>query len=102
MGPAAVSRTTHFVITTFQARTAPVLTEGDRAAVRADVARWHGEAVVMRAEAVNLPLRTLISEVFGPPVTVSDVWLAPRTSRSTRSGRWCGAKARPPAHELWR
>lgn len=75
MGPATVSRTTELVTETFRTRTAPVLAQSDRAAIRADVTRWHGEAVVMRAEDGNLPLKSLISEVFGPPVTVSDVWL---------------------------
>jgi hypothetical protein len=30
---------------------------------------------VMRAEDGNLPLRELISQVYGPALTVSDVWL---------------------------
>ncbi|WP_249998322.1 glycosyltransferase 87 family protein [Actinoplanes sp. M2I2] len=75
MGPATVSRTTQLVIETYRTRTAPALPESHRAAVRADLARWHGEAVVMRAEAFNLPLRSLVSQVYGPPETVRDVWL---------------------------
>jgi hypothetical protein len=75
MGTRRPSRTTELVTQTMKTATAPPLSDGDRDAVRADVARWHGAAVVMRAEAGNLPLRDLVSQVYGPAMTVSDVWL---------------------------
>ncbi|GAA3950569.1 hypothetical protein [Actinoplanes auranticolor] len=75
MGTRHTSRTTQLITGTLTSGTAPSLSDGDRAAVRADVTRWHGEAVVMRAEPGNEPLRELVSQVYGPALTVSDVWL---------------------------
>jgi hypothetical protein len=75
MGTQHPSRTTRLIIETLRAGTAPTLSDPDRGAVRADVTRWRGEAVVMRAEIGNLPLRDLVSQVYGPAMTVSDVWL---------------------------
>ena len=75
MGTRHLSRTTALITQTMTTAAAPLLSDADRVAVRADVARWHGEALVMRAEAGNLPLRDLVSQVYGPAMTVSDVWL---------------------------
>jgi hypothetical protein len=75
MGTQHPSRTTELVTQTMKNAVAPLMSEADRVAVRADVTRWHGEAVVMRAEARNLPLRGLVSQVYGPAVTVGEVWL---------------------------
>ncbi|MFI6079177.1 hypothetical protein ACIA5C_47505 [Actinoplanes sp. NPDC051343] len=53
MGPTFTSRTTQLVADARRTGEVPVLTPADRQAVRTDVAGWHGEAIVMRAEAGN-------------------------------------------------
>lgn len=75
MGTKYLSRTTRLVVNAFKARTAATLSADDRAAIRNDVSQWHGDAVVMRAEPANEPLRDLMTQVYGPATTVRDVWL---------------------------
>ncbi|WP_212995845.1 hypothetical protein [Winogradskya consettensis] len=75
MGTQHASRTNQLITDIYRTHAAPALSETDRAAIRADITRWHGEAIVMRDEPANQPLRDLISQVYGPSMTVSDVWL---------------------------
>ena len=75
MGPTFTSRTTLLVAEARRTGAAPVLTPADRQAVRSDVAGWHGQAIVMRAETGNTALWQLVSQVYGPPLTTSDVWV---------------------------
>jgi hypothetical protein len=75
MGPTFTSRTTQLVVDAWRTGEAPALTPADRQAVRTDVAGWHGEAIVMRAEAGNAALWEMISEVYGPPLAADDVWV---------------------------
>lgn len=75
MGTTVVSRTTALVEQTVHDGTAPALDAADRDRIRADVRRWHGSVVVMRAGDDQRPLRELIAQVFGPPEQTGGVWL---------------------------
>lgn len=75
MGPTFTSRTTQLVAEARRTGEAPVLTPADRQAVRADVAGWHGEAIVMRAEGGNAALWEMVAEIYGPPLAADDVWV---------------------------
>ncbi|MFI5932343.1 hypothetical protein [Actinoplanes sp. NPDC051494] len=75
MGTTTTSRTTVLVGKTLREGVAPVLTQADKDAIRADVTRWNGSVVVMRAESGTDALRDLITQVYGPGTQVGDVWL---------------------------
>ncbi|PRY30151.1 hypothetical protein CLV70_105321 [Pseudosporangium ferrugineum] len=75
MGPAQTGTLTRLVHETAKSGTVPVLTEADRAAVRADVAHWSGAVLVMRADPFQEPLRKLVEQVYGPAKQDRDVWV---------------------------
>ncbi|WP_306207805.1 hypothetical protein [Actinoplanes sp. RD1] len=75
MGTTHPSRLTQLVTGVQMSGKTPELTAKDKAAVRADVANWHGEALAMRADQSNAGLRYLIAQVYGDPVTVRDAWV---------------------------
>jgi len=75
MGPARGSTLTRLVTETVKAGVAPQVSAADAEAVRADVRRWNGAVLVLRADAAHDPLRGLVEQVFGPARRDRDVWI---------------------------
>lgn len=75
MGPAYGSTLSRLVGETTKAGTTPLVTVADQQAVRAEVSRWRGDVLVLRADAAHEPLRALVEQVFGPARQDQDVWV---------------------------
>jgi hypothetical protein len=74
-GPVELSTLTRLADRTVRSGVAPVVTPSQRAAVLADLRRWNGAAVVVRARPADQPLRSLLEQIAGPPTAVLDVWV---------------------------
>ncbi|GGQ52508.1 hypothetical protein [Couchioplanes azureus] len=75
MGPARASWFTHFVLRVRKEGVAPPLTDAEKETIRAEVRRWNGGVLVMKAEARYEPTRALVEQVYGPARQDRDVWI---------------------------
>ncbi|WP_199516088.1 glycosyltransferase 87 family protein [Nucisporomicrobium flavum] len=75
MGPARPGTLSRLVTGLLTSGTVPVVSGPDRAAAQAEVRRWNGSVLVLRADAAHEPMRILVEQIFGPPRRVLDVWL---------------------------